>query len=80
MAWTDKQRQIVERELELNPGLVPGRLMSYDAWLDRTGLDDSFVGLFDRGGNVPGTADLYEGAMEAVERKKEISAARQPRV
>ena len=41
--------------------LVPGYAMSYEAWLDWTGKDDSFKGSFSLG--IPGTADLYEAVM-----------------
>ncbi len=41
--------------------LVPDYAMSYTAWLDWTGKDDSFKGSFSLG--IPGTADMYEAAM-----------------
>ncbi len=40
--------------------LVPDAPMDYDAWLDWSGLDDSFVGDLQNG--IPGTRDKYDAA------------------
>lgn len=45
-------------------GYVPDCEMSYEDWLDWSGLDDSFVGTPDMG--IPGTHDIYEAAIEAL--------------
>ena len=53
-------------------GLVPDRPISYPEWLHWTGKDDSFTG---NGTDIPGTADLYDAAIDAFERM----AAGQPK-
>lgn len=45
--------------------LVPPHWMGYGEWLEWSGLDDSFVGCALAG--VPGTAELYDAAIQALE-------------
>ena len=56
-------REVADREIAEQPGLIPGERVSYEDWLDLTGLDDSFVG---DGRTRPGTRDLFEAAIRAV--------------
>lgn len=52
------------------PGLIPQEDETYEAWLEATGRDDSFVG---DGISIPGTADLYDAAMRALDMRQTCS-------
>lgn len=67
----EKLRQAADAEVAEDPALVPDVWMDYDEWLEFTGKDDSFVG---NGSTVPGSADLYDAAIRALEAKSETPA------
>lgn len=58
----DRMSEIADTAVLAEPGLIPAGWEEYEAWLERTGRDDSFVG---DGYSIPGTEDLYEAAMRA---------------